>query len=297
MSGRELQPLDLSVGETELVSSSLGLDRLTYRSNSDSRMYQPVGGLPSLVGFLEKKYNKHVVIVNGAKQGVHACLNLMKSLDKRQVNVVHPFWGVFNHTFKQYPEFKVSSSFEKHEDSFNFIVSPNNPDGSIFTQELHNFTIHDAVYNLDYFTDNVIKNLGDIQIYSASKMLGVSGYRCGWILTDNINYKEYLAHYVEEYTVGVSAPSQSLVLDALEILDNVDTSVIKDTLLDNKRKLIEALKPYGSFENTHSIFLYGKLEKKLPEEIVVASYPDNYVRINCCYSPLKIEKVIHGLSK
>lgn len=293
MSGRESNNLDVSVGETELVGTLLGLNCLTYRSSMDSRMYQPVGGIPSLVDYLEKKYNKHIVITAGAKGAIHACFNMMNSLNKTQVNIVNPYWTVFNNTFKHYP-FKVTNDFSKNDNSFNFIVSPNNPDGQIYNQEISNYTIHDAVYNLDYFTDNV-KDFGNIQIYSASKQLGCSGYRMGFLCCDDLSTKEYLSEIVEEFSVGISSASQKLVLEAFKILDSFDTGIIKNQLFSNKQKVLNALSDYGEFKSSDSIFLYGKLEKPLPKEIIVATYPDNHIRINCCYSESKVNELVKAL--
>lgn len=295
MSRTESLSLDLSVGETELVASTLGLDSLVYQSTPNSRGYQPVGGRADIVSYLEKKYSKYVVVSAGAKQSVHAALHYMEFSGKKTLNRQEPHWSVFNKTFSLYP-FSISSSFDRNPDSFNFIVSPNNPDGKIFSSTIENYTIHDAVYNLDYYTDHVLNNIGDIEIYSFSKMLGISGARVGFCLTSSLEARDYISNYIEEMTVGVSAASQIMALNGLKILENTDMSIVKTTLLSNKLRLIQSLKDYGEFKLTDGIFLYGKLHRELPKEITVAHYPDSFIRINTCVLPETINSVVEILN-
>lgn len=288
---RESQEFDLSIGEAELVRESLDLHQLETKPHPEMFAYQKVGGIPALVDYLQDKYGKRVVIDNGAKGAIHTCLSYMRSVNKSQVNVITPYWSVLNNTFNMY-DLKISSLLSENKDSFNFIVSPNNPDGSIFsTTELCNFTIQDAVYNLDYFTTSV-KTFGDVQIYSSSKMLGLSGMRVGWIVSDNEDLINFASSLIEEKSSGVSSISQNLVLEALQILDNTNTSYIRDTLISNKNKLLTALQSYGDFKYSDGIFIYGKLHKKLPEEIKVSYYPDYFIRINACYLPNKISNIV-----
>lgn len=300
--------IDLSVGETGLVSEELKLELVLKEHKPHLYAYQKVGGLPSLVKYLEDKHQKHIAITSGCKQGIHACFQMMKQRHKTQVNVVHPYWNVFRNTFEMYP-FKVSNSFEKNIDSFNFIVSPNNPDGQIFPYILKdtssvsktidsysnilldNITVHDSVYNLDYFTDTVY-NIGEIQLYSCSKQLGLSGYRTGYAVCNNIEDKNYISNYCEEVSVGTSSISQELVLEAFKVLDNTDTSGIKTKLLSNKNKIVQALQSYGDFKVSDGIFVYGKLHKPLPENVVVAHYMDDHVRINACVNESKIDEFV-----
>ena len=300
--------IDLSVGETSLVSEELKLELLLKEHKPHLYPYQKVGGLPSLVKYLEDRHQSHIVVGVGAKQIVHACFQMMKSQHKTQVNVVHPYWNVFRNTFEMYP-FKVSDSFEKNPDSFNFIVSPNNPDGQIFPYifenitnnsrssiddtnlVLDNITVHDSVYNLDYYTDTVY-NIGELQIYSCSKTLGMSGARIGYCTTSNIEYKNYISAYIEEVSVGASSFSQELVLEAFQVLDKTDTSGIKTKLLSNKKKIVQALQSYGDFKVADGIFVYGKLHKPLPENVIVAHYMDDHVRINACVNESKIDDFV-----
>jgi aspartate/methionine/tyrosine aminotransferase len=55
----------------------------------------------------------------------------------------------------------------------------------------------------------------DIEIYSFSKMFGLSGLRVGYCVVHNTDYYNDILSYIETKTVGVSSISQGIIYDIL----------------------------------------------------------------------------------
>ena len=104
--------------------------------------------------------------------------------------------------------------------SFNGLLNltPNNPDG--FSHNLEDDAlwckdngiplIHDAAYYTHVYLPESypLDQYGDVQIYSISKMLGLSGLRLGYVVCPNPVFYQHIKQYMETMTVGVSNNSQ-----------------------------------------------------------------------------------------
>jgi len=105
---------------------------------------------------------------------------------------------------------------------------PNNPDGHLPSSENIRTVadilkeqdiplIHDAVYYTRTYLplDHPIENVGDVQIFSASKHYGLSSLRVGYMVIYNASFYRLLADFMELSTVGASVPAQKLFLQIL----------------------------------------------------------------------------------
>lgn len=221
--------IDLSFGEPKVVTQALF--RQINRFGDPYKMpeirdilkweYQPAAGKPDLVSVLEKKYDARVVVCNGAKQSLSAAMYAFKQQGCANIYYAKPF----------YPGNPALTGFaglawsdERAPDS-TLITSPNNPDGTNYSNldliewRYKGPMIHDAAYYTDiYLPDGQMTlPMGDIQVFSASKMYGLSGLRIGYAVVHNEKYYKDVVNYMEMSTAGVSAPSQDIVRN-LELL-------------------------------------------------------------------------------
>lgn len=190
--------------------------------------YQPPQGYKPLVDLLEKKYDAKVVITNGAKHGLAAVLHALSVAGHRATMIHSPYWTstptlitnaglTVQIVDKKGPDVPVSS----------FIVtSPNNPDGKELTKkQMIQLTkdakkdnvklIHDAAYYTPIYMENpkATTKVGDVQVYSFSKMWGMSGLRIGYVVVHNEALLPSIVEYVEQSCSGVSTASQQLAFN------------------------------------------------------------------------------------
>lgn len=215
--------IDLSFGEPKVVMQALF--RQLNRFGSPVFMptlydlpqweYQPAAGKPDLVKILEEKHDARVVIANGAKQALAAAIYAFKQHGFSRVDYQRPYYPANPSLISSVGS---SSSGQGTADCY-ISTSPNNPDGNYITSlEIINTrckgpTIHDAAYYTEiYLPDNEIPlPLGDIQVFSISKMYGLSGLRVGYAVCHNEKYYQDMVDYIEMTTAGVSAASQDIV--------------------------------------------------------------------------------------
>lgn len=215
--------IDLGYGEPKIVGQALF--RQLNRVGSSFKMptlhdiptweYQPAAGKPDLISVLEKKYGARVVVTNGAKQALAAALFAFKRSGRALVHFGTPYYPA-NPSISKIVGIAASSSGLSSD--CKLITTPNNPDGSyispakIIESQVQMPTIHDAVYYTDiYIPDGeTIQPLGDIQIFSMSKMYGISGLRIGYAICHNEAYYKDIVEYVETTTAGVSTASQDI---------------------------------------------------------------------------------------
>lgn len=214
--------IDLSFGEPKVVMSALfrQLNRfgdpfkMPTLSDLPKWEYQPAAGKQDLVDILEKKYDARVVICNGAKQALSAGMRAMRKAGHSEIYFEAPYYPAN-------PDLAENAGLTwspKTDGSCLLITSPNNPDGKNYTNaELLAWRykgpmIHDAAYYTDiYLPDGQMPiPLGDIQVFSMSKMYGVSGLRIGYAVAHNEKYYQDMVDYIEETTAGVSTASQDI---------------------------------------------------------------------------------------
>jgi aspartate/methionine/tyrosine aminotransferase len=216
--------IDLSFGEPHVVMEALHaqLNRVSasFKMPDIFEMkqwtYQPANGTPELTKLLEEKYDAKVVVTNGAKQALAATLYSFK---QRGVNSIHfdsPYYPANPSLVKSAGLIRAPYA---EADSY-LITTPNNPDGKlthipkIIECRAKAPTIHDAAYYTNIYLPEGEQTipLGHVQVFSASKMYGLSGLRIGYAVCHNEDYYKDIVNFIELNTAGVSAPSQELML-------------------------------------------------------------------------------------
>ena len=214
--------IDLSFGEPKVVMNALF--RQLNRFGDPFKMptlfdlrkweYQPAAGKPDLVKILEDKYDAKVVVCNGAKQALAAALTAFRVHGHTKLFYDVPYYPAN-------PGLAESAGLvwtPEREANGLLITSPNNPDGKNYTNtELISWRykgpmIHDGAYYTDIYLPEgqMTLPLGDIQIFSMSKMYGCSGLRIGYAVCHNEKYYQAMVNFVEETTAGVSTASQDI---------------------------------------------------------------------------------------
>jgi len=252
--------IDLSFGEPKIVMDALF--RQLNRTGSKLKMpklndltkweYQPAAGKPDLVSILEKKYDAKVVVCNGAKQALAASCYSFKSSGKATIYYERPYYPA-NPSLTQ--SVGLVWGDKGSADSF-LITSPNNPCGSNYSNldligwRYNGPMIHDAAYYTDIYLpdDQITLPLGDIQVFSMSKMYGVSGLRIGYAVVHNEKYYQDIVDYIEMTTAGVSTASQDIARN-IEMFFRDNPACYKAFVSDarasiaNNRKLLSQLNP------------------------------------------------------
>jgi len=129
------------------------------------------------------------------------------------------------------------------------VTSPNNPDGEQTTSPMV-VDILDGVYQHWVYGWNGSTVPNHCLVGSASKLLGMSGARVGWLLTDHPELAILARQFVEYTTSGVSVPSQLVVARALrwvrEYNPQSQYQAARDEMMENCRVFCEIVKPYCS---------------------------------------------------
>lgn len=240
----ELPPgfIDVSVGEPYVVREKLFevFDCSVYELPKEDHMYEypsPTGYKP-LVKLLEDKHQAPVIITNGAKQGLAATFYALHKLKYDRVAMRLPYWALIPPLSAMHGvESVFQDPFIKSNDP-HLLLAPNNPDGFCHTtQELKELSdiykdigvplIHDAAYYTPTYLpgNHTPVQVGDVQIYSLSKSLGLSGLRVGYVVCPNVEYYKLIQQYVEAVTVGVSIVSQMFLQDLLHRMHGYPTLV------------------------------------------------------------------------
>lgn len=215
--------IDLSFGEPKVVMNALF--RQLNRFGDPFKMptlfdlpkweYQPAAGKPDLVNILEEKYDARVVVCNGAKQALAAAIYSFQRSGCSKLYFGKPYYPA-NPSIAASINIATSNSYM--ECDCRLLTSPNNPDGGyiptrdIILSQTEMPTIHDAAYYTDiYLPDGDFAiPLGQIQIFSMSKMYGLSGLRIGYAVVHNEKYYQDMVDYIEMTTAGVSTASQDI---------------------------------------------------------------------------------------
>ncbi len=233
--------IDLGIGDAKAVRRAFehtfgfGFDMFRGADRDTLFDYQPPSGLPSLVSYLEARHNEPVVITSGAKQGLCAAFSALKAMGCKKLGLRAPYWCQLPPAIKSEgltPVFldtlyrfgfnpRAAAPFDSY-----LLVSPGNPDSHIENTDYIQMiktaripVIHDAAYNTRAYTGFLYshdKFDADVEIYSFSKMLGLSGLRVGYCVIRNDEIYKHMLDYIETKTVGVSSLSQNFVLSALQ---------------------------------------------------------------------------------
>lgn len=227
--------IDLTVGEPHTIKKALfeNFDISKFQvSGSELNFweYQKPNGYGPLVAFLEKKHNAPVVITNGAKNGLAAYFYACIKMGIKRIGMKLPYWVLIPPLAK---ELGCESVFCEPEEFNSYdsylLLAPNNPDGQCASSKelldianqaknMGKIFAHDAAYYTHSYLpqDYELLDIGDVQIFSGSKMFGLSSIRVGYVVCRNKEMCEHIMHYMETFSVGVSSLSQKIFLKILE---------------------------------------------------------------------------------
>lgn len=317
--------IDLAVGEPYVIRNKLFEifgEFKTHKLRADDFEYQNANGYQTLVKQLEDKHGAPVIITNGAKQSVAAVFHACKRLGKLRMGLKTPYWGLF----KPLIEMMGLSQVEHIDDSDAYLlVHPNNPDGFMYDEHTLNYytenckrtgkpLIHDgAYYSHVYLPQSFeLKPIGDVQIFTFSKLFGLSGLRIGYTVFHNTELYKYVLEYMEHMTVGVSITSQmyaSSVLTSMGALRDKALSFEEESyaLLQINKGIASQINPSildtSNIEQTVGMFLWAKCHNfdafKKAKLNVIEGTPfgmPGYVRMNLALDSYNMQEVVERLN-
>ncbi len=317
--------IDLSFGEPKVVMDALF--RQLNRFGDPFKMptlydlpkweYQPAAGKPDLVKILEEKYGEKVVVTNGAKQALGAALYAFRKSGCNALYYGRPYYPAN-------PSIADSVGFtgcHKESDSdCALLTSPNNPDGGwiktvdIISSRQQKPTIHDAAYYTDiYIPDGEIAlPLGSIQVFSMSKMYGLSGLRIGYAVFHNDKYYQDAVNYMEMTTAGVSTASQDIARN-IELFFRDNPSYYKEFCREARASIALARKELEKLDpdvlelvpcQTNSMFGWFKKGPALDNKAAKVHILDGalfgqpgMMRMNIAHPPEVIRDAVERLNK
>lgn len=252
--------IDLSFGEPKVVTDALF--RQLNRFGDPFKMptlydlpkweYQPAAGKPDLVNLLEKKHDARVVVTNGAKQGLAAAMHAFRRNGATSIFYESPYYPA-NPSLAE----SVGLSWADRESADSVLItSPNNPCGHNYSNldligwRHHSQMIHDAAYYNEIYLpeDQIPLPIGHMQVFSISKMYGLSGLRVGYVVCHNEKYYQDVVNYMETTTAGVSTASQDIVRNVEKMIRGNPSyyeEFVKEAraAIVKSRKELEALDP------------------------------------------------------
>ena len=241
---------NLAVGEPEILQDLLA-PCLPYYPIHGIQSYPTLEGDPKLVAEIQRLHPDHEVVVTcGAKQGLLASFwACQKVLGCQWVQTTRPYWLSLP-TLAKLAGLKFDDQCRLFlQEQVDLNVSPNNPDGSV---SLARCTVWDSVYaHPVYGWVNDLAPHYRIRVCSASKSLGLSGLRVGWLVTRDRVLAAAARTYVECTTSGVPWATQRYLANALcRVREDFDGRIAaayaeaRRRLLENAATFREIMGPY-----------------------------------------------------
>ena len=315
--------LDLSFGEPVVVMKAL-FKQLNCFGNPFKMpnlydlpkwTYQPAAGKPDFVGILEEKYGARVVVCNGAKQALAAALYAFRKAGLKSCFYDSPYYPANPSIIESVG---LTWADQSSADSF-LITSPNNPCGKNLsnidiTKWCHKGpVVHDAAYYTEIYLpqDQIPIPLGHIQVFSMSKMYGLSGLRIGYAVVYDEKYYKDVVDYIETTTAGVSTASQDIARN-IELFFRDNPKYLAEfqrearEAIAKSRNLLTLLDPdvlQPEPCDSNSMFAWCKTGPKLNNKAAkVHILPGEifgkpgYMRLNIAYPPEVIAEAIKRLN-
>jgi aspartate/methionine/tyrosine aminotransferase len=313
--------IDLAVGEAYVVKQALAQQLDIHTPPvlvSEDLEYPHPAGYEPLIELLQQWFiEEKILITNGAKQALGAMAYALNKMGKTTISLPSPYWCLLPPILKAHG-LRCFPNADAH-----LLVLPNNPDNAIPSSETIDAllkqgkpVIHDAAYyNHIYLpADYVLHPIGDVQIHSMSKYLGMSGLRVGVAVCTNRDFYRLMLEYIEMMTVGVSIASQKLVYRILKSLYENEgvcsafEATARTSLLRAKHCFDKAdrsvLEP--STNLTASPGMFAWMRCKRPEVLKRAKIhvPDGshfgkegFVRINLAVKPETLEQAVERINQ
>lgn len=233
---------NLAVGEPVLLQQWLRFELLQIGGPFP---YPTMDGHEALLKELRVLHPRgEIVVTNGAKQALSAAFYALKNVEGR-THVWHgpPYWP-------SYPTLARMAGLEWghtwDENVITCVTAPNNPDGGEYGGK---WDIWDAVYAHWVYGWSARAPKHRVAVYSSSKLLGLSGARVGWLVTEDKAIANEARKFVEFTTSGVSVISQAYVAHALELMRKDELVEWKlrqarEDMLHNSARFRTILGPY-----------------------------------------------------
>lgn len=325
--------VDLTIGEPYVVIDALKealgenvLEDILNCSDIPTLRYLPPDGDRELLGVLEKRYSGKIIVGAGATQLLAASMYAIKKMDKQRVCLPSPWWILTPEIIEAAGlQWCTIANSDKYIPDAMLFTSPNNPDGKTLTeQEMKNIDewaakdkiplVHDASYFTPLYVDypNTIK-CGDVQIYSLSKMYGLSGVRLGFARVHNEEMYEFMRRYMEINSMGVSRLSQHVAYKLLDLLDKYPgiekkfNKLAKKKLDDNRRMFMKEVNPEvvdcSKAVDQHGMFIWARPGIKYDPDKTKCKIIDGamfgspgYLRISIALPEEELKKAIANLN-
>jgi aspartate/methionine/tyrosine aminotransferase len=232
-----------------------------------------------LIKKLTKKEYKHVLITNGATNGICATLS---ALSPEEIYINDRYFSFYPGITKQFAKKVFSVSFKKdiishHPDAVAVIDSPSNPRGDLIIDlETASDTKIDTVWDAAYWSPAYVPSLQNmpmpehrVMVGSLSKLTGINGIRLGWIATDEDAVYEKCLDYITHNLCGVSGLSQDLAISILKYVD-LDRffSDSASLLADNKSEFSRVSSLFGNQKIPDlGMFIYWNVDPALLQKV------------------------------
>lgn len=323
--------IDVSVGEPHIVKDKLRnvFSLRPYELAHDiSYEYPNPKGYKPLTQLLEEKHKAPVIITNGAKQALGACFYALQQMGKLNMGMKLPYWALIPPLAKMHGVNCVMTdpNLDSWEYDSYLLLAPNNPDGycpdaegcrnlAASMKEKGIPLIHDAAYYTHVYLpgNHSLPAFGDVQIFSISKMLGLSGLRLGYVVCHNLEFYKLIQQYMEAMTVGVSIVSQVFLYELLNRMRGYPTLAesfegMSRMALEESKKIIKGVDPEileinPDIEQTPGMFGWFKVGPAANFEKSKINFIDGslfgvpgMVRMNLAFSASTMEEIVKRLN-
>lgn len=320
--------IDTSAGEPYIIRECLekAFSLIPYTLPNEKSMwdYPDPQGNKDLVKILEDKYKAPIVITNGAKQGLAGIFRVLKTKGSLRIGLSKVFWALLPPLIKDHFQ-DASEGLESGDHSL--LVLPNNPDGeTLSVEEIKKLTahckennkilIHDAAYYTHTYLPEtyLLQPIGDVQVFSASKMFGLPGLRLGWVVCHNKDFYKPLQSYMEMMTVGASNLSQIFLRDLLTRMYAYPSLLGKfegtsSIALEKAKTIIKGVNPEvlevpKDFEKSNGMFGFFKKGAKADFEKAKVHVADGkhfgmegYIRMNLAFGEERMNEIVKRLNE
>jgi len=314
---QDLDPgwIEAAIGEPYLIKDNLFniVEPPHLNVSKNIFEYSKPQGYEPLVKFLEDKYQAPVVITSGAKQALGALFYAIKKTGIKDIFMRTPYWSLFPpliemHGLRHGKNSNIPSAY--------LAVLPNNPDGKDYlsgyvNHDYYKCIIHDAAYYSPiYMKDFKFQKIGDVQVFTCSKMFGLSQLRLGYAVFHDMDLYNSVLEYMETMTVGISVLAQVYALELLQHFKNNPESLSQFenkcyNELINNRKIINQIDSNICTIDPHQMgmFLWAKYNNfsnfEKAKVKVVEGTPfgmPGYFRMNLAFDSFKILEIVERLN-